>query len=52
MSAWSVASCRQFRTGLTDRSKRQEVRRDIWREGQQLHLRGLVRTERREGLVP
>ena len=28
---WSVASCHQFRTGLTDRSKRQEVRRGIWR---------------------
>jgi hypothetical protein len=37
----SVASCHQFRTGLTDRNKRQAGRLCIWREGQQLHLRGL-----------
>lgn len=52
MTLLSVASCHQFRTGLTDRNKRQVVRLGIWREGQQLHLRGLVRIGQGLAVVP
>ena len=38
---WSVASCHQFRTLPKGRNTGLAIRPGIWREHQQLHLRGL-----------